>query len=103
MITVLYIALGLVAAIGSLSFRLAKPGVPGVLGGRTLRVIGFFIYLDLADVAVPLLGTDFVETPALEPSCSIVHFILFFCCVSILASSRSRGCEANARQRGPQE
>jgi hypothetical protein len=32
----------------------------------------------LADVSVPLLGTNFVETPQISGVRSIVHFILFF-------------------------
>jgi uncharacterized protein (DUF486 family) len=38
---------------------------------------GILFYLYLADISVPLLGTDFVETPQISGGRSIVHFILF--------------------------
>jgi hypothetical protein len=38
---------------------------------------GIQFYLYLADVSVPLLGTDFVQTPALSLARSIPHFALF--------------------------
>jgi hypothetical protein len=38
------------------------------------------LYLYLADVPVPLLGTGFVETPQVSAARSIVHFILFLLC-----------------------
>ena len=37
-------------------------------------------YLYLADVSVPLLGTNFVLTPQISGARSIVHFILFLLC-----------------------
>jgi hypothetical protein len=42
--------------------------------------LGVLFYLYCAEVSVPLLGTDFVETPALSGTRSIVHFILFLLC-----------------------
>ena len=42
---------------------------------------GILFYLYLADVSVPLLGTGFVETPAISAGRSIVHFILFLLCL----------------------
>jgi hypothetical protein len=41
---------------------------------------GILFYLYLADVSVPLLGTNFVETPQISGVRSIVHFILFLLC-----------------------
>jgi hypothetical protein len=80
MITVLYIALGLVAAVGSLYFAWQSQEFRKFLAGAFFVSSGLLFYLYLADVAVPLLGTDFVETPALSGARSIVHFILFLLC-----------------------
>jgi hypothetical protein len=41
---------------------------------------GILFYLYLARVSVPLLGTDFVETPEISGARSIVHFVLFVTC-----------------------
>jgi fucose permease len=38
---------------------------------------GIQFYLYLVNVSVPLLGTDFVQTPGLSGVRSIVHFVLF--------------------------
>ena len=37
-------------------------------------------YFYLADVSVPLLGTNFCRNPQLSGGRSIVHFILFLLC-----------------------
>jgi hypothetical protein len=47
---------------------------------------------NLADVSVPLLGTDFVETPALSGTRSIVHFILFLLCFYFGSVNKQRSC-----------
>ncbi len=41
---------------------------------------GFQFYLYLAGVSVPLLGTDFVQTPEISGVRSILHFIFFLLC-----------------------
>ena len=38
---------------------------------------GVLFYLYMARVSVPLLGTNFIETPELNRSRPIVHFVLF--------------------------
>jgi hypothetical protein len=38
---------------------------------------GTQLYLYLADVSVPLLGTRFVQTPELSAARSFVHFVPF--------------------------
>jgi len=60
---------------------MAKQGLSEIPGGRVLRIIGHFVYLYLADVPVPLLGTGFVETPRISGIRSIVHFMLFLVCL----------------------
>ena len=60
---------------------MAKQGLSQIPGGRVLRVMGHFVYLYLANVSVPLLGTGFVETPNISGGRSIVHFALFLVCL----------------------
>jgi hypothetical protein len=50
------------------------------LAGAFFVSSGILFYLYLADVSVPLLGTNFVETPQISGGRSIVHFILFLLC-----------------------
>jgi len=38
-------------------------------------------YLYLAEVSVPILGTNIVETPEVSGLRSVVHFILFLVCL----------------------
>ncbi len=38
-------------------------------------------YLYLAGVSVPILGTNFIETPEISGGRSIIHFILFLICL----------------------
>jgi hypothetical protein len=42
---------------------------------------GMLFYLYLADVSVPILGTNIVETPEISDYRSAVHFILFLPCL----------------------
>jgi len=47
------------------------------LAGAFFVSAGILFYLYLARVSVPLLGTDFVETPAISGWRSGVHAVLF--------------------------
>ncbi len=80
MIVALYIATALIMAVGSLYLAWRYRDVRKFLAGAFFVSSGVLLYLYLADVSVPLLGTDFVETPPISAARSIVHFILFLLC-----------------------
>jgi hypothetical protein len=50
------------------------------LAGAFFVSAGILFYLYLANVSVPLLGTNLVVTPEISGWRSIVHFILFGLC-----------------------
>jgi uncharacterized protein (DUF486 family) len=79
MITV-YMAIGVIEAAVSLYFAWRYREVRKFLAGAFFVSSGVLFYLYCAEVSVPLLGTDFVETPALSGARSVVHFILFLLC-----------------------
>ena len=63
---------------GSSMFRrIAWQDVCKFLGGAFFVSAGILFYLYLAGVSVPILGTGFIETPAISGARSIVHTILF--------------------------
>lgn len=72
-----YIGVGVIDAVVSLYFAWRYLEFRKFLAGAFFVSTGVLVYLYLADVSVPLLGTDFVETPALSGTRSIVHYILF--------------------------
>jgi uncharacterized protein (DUF486 family) len=77
----LYVAAALILAAGSLYFAWRKRDFRKFLAGAFFVSFGILFYLYLADVSVPLLGTNFVETPQLSGARSIVHFVLFLLCL----------------------
>ena len=81
MIIALYMAAAVIMALGSLYFAWRNSNFRKFLAGAFFVSSGTLAYLYLADVAVPLLGTDFVETPKTSGYRSIVHFILFLLCL----------------------
>jgi hypothetical protein len=81
MIVALYIAAAGIMAVGSLYFAWRYRDYRKFLAGAFFVSSGTLAYLYLADVSVPLLGTDFVETPEISGDRSIVHFILFLLCI----------------------
>ena len=80
MIIALYIAAGVVMAVGSLYFSWRNRDFRKFLAGAFLVSSGTLFYLYLADVSVPLLGTSFAATPQISGGRSIVHFFLFLLC-----------------------
>jgi hypothetical protein len=80
MLIALYIAVALMMAIGSLYFAWRSREFRKFLAGAFFVSSGILFYFYLADVSVPLLGTDFVETPQISAGRAIVHFILFLLC-----------------------
>ena len=81
MATALYIAAGIIMAVGSLYFAWRNRDFRKFLAGAFFVSSGILFYLYLAGVSVPLLGTSFVETPQISGGRSIVHFILFLLCL----------------------
>jgi len=81
MIVALYIAVGVLMAVGSLYLAWRSRDFRKLLAGAFFVSSGILFYLYLADVSVPLLGTGFVETPAISAGRSIVHFIFFLLCL----------------------
>ena len=64
MIIFIYIAVAVVMALGSFYLAWRSRDVRKFLAGAFFVSSGILFYLYLVDVSVPLIGTDFVETPA---------------------------------------
>jgi hypothetical protein len=80
MIIALYVAAAVIMGVGSLYLAWRNRDVRKFLAGAFFVSSGILFYLYLANVSVPLLGTDFIETPQISGDRSIVHFILFLLC-----------------------
>jgi uncharacterized protein (DUF486 family) len=80
MIIALYIAVAIIMAVASLYLAWRIRDVRKFLAGAFFVSSGILFYLYLGGVSVPLLGTNFVESPQLSGGRSIVHFILFVLC-----------------------
>jgi hypothetical protein len=80
MIIALYIAAGAIMAVGTLYLAWRSRDFRKFLAGAFFVASGTLFYLYLADVSVPLLGTNFVETSQISGVRSIIHFILFLVC-----------------------
>ena len=80
MIIAFYMAAALVMGGGSLYFAWRNRDFRKFLAGAFFVSFGTLFYLYLADVSVPLLGTNFLETPKISAARAIVHFILFLLC-----------------------
>jgi hypothetical protein len=72
------ITTAVIAAIATIYFAIKSRGFRKFLCGAFFVSGGIQLYLYFAQVSVPLLGTDFVQTPSLSGVRSIIHFILFF-------------------------
>jgi hypothetical protein len=81
MIFMAYAAAGIVAATASLYFAWRSTDFRKFLAGAFFVNSGILFYLFLADVSVPILGTNIVETPEVSGYRSVVHFILFLLCL----------------------
>jgi hypothetical protein len=76
MIIALYIVAAVIMAVGSLYLAWQNREFRKFLASAFFVSSGILFYFYLADVSVPLLGTNFVETPQISGGRSIVHFIL---------------------------
>jgi uncharacterized protein (DUF486 family) len=80
MIVALLIAL-IVLGLPTLYFAWRSREFRKFLAGAFFVSAGIQFYLYLADVSVPLLGTNVVLSPEINGVRSIVHFILFGLCL----------------------
>ncbi len=76
----LWIVAGVIDAGASLYFAVRYREFRKFLAGAFFVSSGTLFYFYLADVSVPLLGTDFVFTPQFNGARSIVHFTFFLLC-----------------------
>ena len=74
MVIILYVIAGIVAAVGSLYFAWRSRDFRKFLAGAFFVNSGILFYLYLADVAVPILGTNIVATPESSGFRSAIHF-----------------------------
>jgi D-alanyl-lipoteichoic acid acyltransferase DltB (MBOAT superfamily) len=80
-VTFAYVVTGIVAAVGSLYFAWQSRDFRKFLAGAFFVSFGVLFYLYLADVSVPILGTDIVATPESSGIRSAIHFVLFSLCL----------------------
>jgi hypothetical protein len=73
MIIALYIAAGVIMAVGSLYFAWRNRDFRKFLTGAFFVSSGILFYLYLADVSVPLLGTSLVEPPQIRVHVLLTH------------------------------
>lgn len=81
MIIAVYAVAAILMAVGSLYLAWRSIDFRKFLAGAFFASFGILTYLWLANVSVPLLGTDFVETPAISGARAVVHFALFLICL----------------------
>jgi len=81
MIIAVYAVAAILTAVGSLYLAWRSVDFRKFLAGAFFVSSGILTYLWLANVSVPLVGTDFVETPAISGVRAIVHFALFLICL----------------------
>lgn len=81
MIIALYATAAIVMAVGSLYLAWRYRGCRKFLAGAFFVSSGNLFYFCLAGVSVPLLGTNFVETPRISAARAVVHCILFLLCL----------------------
>ena len=81
MVVIVYVVAGIVAAVGSLYFAWRSRDFRKFLAGAFFVSFGVLFYLYLADVSVPILGTNIVATPEISGFRSAIHFVLFLLCL----------------------
>ena len=81
MVNVLFAIAGIIIAVGSLYFARQSRDFRKFLAGAFFVNSGVLFYLYLAEVSVPILGTNIVEAPEVSGLRSGVHFILFLVCL----------------------
>jgi fucose permease len=74
---VVVISLAIVVVGATIYFAWKSRDFRKFLAGAFFVSAGIQFYLYLADVSVPVLGTDFEQTPRLSAARSVPHFVLF--------------------------
>jgi hypothetical protein len=80
-VIIVYVVTGIILAAGSLYFAWRSRDFRKFLAGAFFVSSGVLFYLYLADVPVPILGTNIVATPESSGFRSAVHFLLFLLCL----------------------
>jgi hypothetical protein len=80
-VIVLYVIVGIVAAVVSLYFAWRSRDFRKFLAGAFFVNSGVLFYFYLAGVSVPILGTSLVQTPEVGGFRAGIHFILFLLCL----------------------
>ena len=75
--TVILIAAIIVVGGATIYFAVRSPEFCKFLAGAFFVSAGIQFYMYLAKVPVPILGTSFVQTPALSRVRALIHFTLF--------------------------
>ena len=81
MMIILYVLVGTVTAAASLYFAWRSRDFRKFLAGAFFVNSGVLFYLYLAEISVPILGTNFVQTPAVSGFRSAIHLVLFLLCL----------------------
>ena len=78
--TIVYIILALLFGGATLYFVKKNLEARKFLAGAFFVSSGVLLYLCLAKVSVPILGTTLVQTPEVAGTRSVVHFVFFTLC-----------------------
>jgi hypothetical protein len=76
----IYIILAIIVAILTIYFVIKNKEFRKFLSGAFFVSGGIQLYLGMANVSVPLLGTDFIITPEISRIRCIPHFIFSILC-----------------------
>jgi hypothetical protein len=77
---IVYATIGIIAAVLTIYFIIKSREFRKFLAGAFFVSGGVQLYLYFANVSVPLLGTDFVQTPEIAGFRCIPHFIFSILC-----------------------
>jgi hypothetical protein len=78
---IVYSLLAFIAAVFTIFFVYKSRDFRKFLAGAFFVSSGIQFYLFLVNVSVPLLGMNYVHTPALSGIRSAIHFLFFLLCL----------------------
>jgi hypothetical protein len=87
----LYVCLAVIAAGATIHFVRVSREFRKFLSGAFFVSGGIQLYLYLANVSVPLLGTSFVQAPEVSALRCIPHFIFSFLCFLLWLHQKAEG------------
>jgi hypothetical protein len=88
---IIYTILAVIAAGATIYFAIKSRDFRKFLAGAFFVSAGIQFYLYLAKIPVPLLGTNFVQTPEASGVRSFLHFIFFLLCIYFGFLTKPRG------------